>query len=87
MTKLKKISQHTTQDDFIVKIYNIIHTGSCQCHKDCDCYLLKDKVIGQVLKFSHILTPKKQFDRVRDCVYFIKEYKKQLREMDSNRTL
>lgn len=51
---------------FIHKLYDIVHSGSCQCFKDCNCGDKKGLIIGQLSKFRHPLSVK-QFDTVESC--------------------
>lgn len=40
------------------KTYKLFDNGSCQCFKDCDCYLRKGKPEGEYNKFKHPLKDK-----------------------------
>lgn len=54
----KLIKEERIDNIFSSKTYEVRHTGGCQCYKDCDCYLNKDKLLSIETKYYHNLKPK-----------------------------
>lgn len=43
------------QPNIFELIYHQIHTGSCTCYKNCDCYEKKNTIIGKYSTYTHSL--------------------------------
>lgn len=47
------VSKVEIEDGITELTYNIIHSGGCQCYKDCDCYKSRGEILWQEKMYSN----------------------------------
>lgn len=47
------VNKTELEDNIMQLTYNIVHSGGCQCSKDCNCAEQKGIVLGQVQLYTH----------------------------------
>lgn len=61
---IKEFSVENTP--FKGKSYNVYHSGSCQCSKDCDCISERGRFLGEIKNYTHPLSDK-TFNSLKSC--------------------